>query len=165
MDEEILEQRYQLAVQFVGRTKGLSNEQRLKAYGLFKQVTSGDCSGSRPFLFDPIGCAKYDAWKAVAGMTSADARHQYLAFAISCGWVDPSAAAGGNDTNTSQNDHDSSTAFGGDTEGDERVARVLEAIAAAAAKAALEGTGGGGGGGGGIGAMMGPVQSTMRVRV
>ena len=32
MDEEILEQRYQLAVQFVGRTKGLSNE----LYGMSK---------------------------------------------------------------------------------------------------------------------------------
>ena len=61
--DETLDQRYQLAVAFVGKARQLSNDQRLRAYGLFKQAAAGDCAGSRPFLFDPVGCAKYDAWQ------------------------------------------------------------------------------------------------------
>lgn len=41
---------------------GASSTQKLALYGLYKQVTKGDCVGSRPGMFDAVGRAKYDAW-------------------------------------------------------------------------------------------------------
>jgi hypothetical protein len=34
-------------------------DQKLRAYGLFKQVTAGDCTAERPGFFDMVGGAKW----------------------------------------------------------------------------------------------------------
>lgn len=31
----------------------VTNDDKLTLYGLFKQATTGDCTGSRPGMFDP----------------------------------------------------------------------------------------------------------------
>ena len=56
-----------------------SNDDLLALYGLFKQATAGDATGSRPGLLDPKGRAKWDAWAARRGTTAADARRAYVA--------------------------------------------------------------------------------------
>ncbi len=43
------------------------NQTLLKIYGLYKQGSEGDVSGSRPGFADLIGRAKYDAWAALKG--------------------------------------------------------------------------------------------------
>jgi diazepam-binding inhibitor (GABA receptor modulator, acyl-CoA-binding protein) len=54
------------------------NDVKLRMYGLFKQVGTGDVTGSRPGFTDPVGRAKYDAWAAVKGTRTEDAMQQYV---------------------------------------------------------------------------------------
>jgi diazepam-binding inhibitor (GABA receptor modulator, acyl-CoA-binding protein) len=54
------------------------NDVKLKLYGLFKQGSTGDVTGSRPGFTDLVGGAKYDAWAAVKGISTEDAMQQYI---------------------------------------------------------------------------------------
>jgi acyl-CoA-binding protein len=69
----------------VARVNGLaaapSSNVLLELYGLFKQATSGDVSGSRPGMLDLKGRAKYDAWASRKGMSRDDAMRAYIAAA------------------------------------------------------------------------------------
>jgi acyl-CoA-binding protein len=56
-----------------------SNDQLLELYGLYKQATEGDVSGSRPGLFDLKGRAKFDAWAGKKGTSKDDAMRKYVA--------------------------------------------------------------------------------------
>ena len=56
-----------------------SNEQLLDLYGLYKQATEGDVSGSRPGMFDLKGRAKFDAWAKRKGTSKDDAMKKYVA--------------------------------------------------------------------------------------
>ena len=53
-------------------------ESLLKMYGLYKQATTGDVSGSRPGAFNFKARAKFDAWTEVQGMSNEDAMTQYV---------------------------------------------------------------------------------------
>lgn len=53
------------------------NETLLKLYALYKQATQGDARGKRPGFTDPVGRAKYDAWKRLAGTTREQAMIRY----------------------------------------------------------------------------------------
>ncbi|KAG5899546.1 hypothetical protein JTB14_008232 [Gonioctena quinquepunctata] len=55
-----------------------SNELMLRFYAYFKQATLGECLGSRPAFWDVVGRAKYDAWKALGGMTKEGAMAKYV---------------------------------------------------------------------------------------
>jgi diazepam-binding inhibitor (GABA receptor modulator, acyl-CoA-binding protein) len=55
------------------------NDVLLQLYALFKQGSLGDATGNRPGVFDLVGRAKYDAWKALAGTDPAQAQAQYVA--------------------------------------------------------------------------------------
>ena len=50
----------------------------LKIYALYKQASSGDVEGKRPGFTDLVGRAKYDAWAAVKGKTTAEAQQEYI---------------------------------------------------------------------------------------
>lgn len=69
----------------VARVNGLASAPPsnvlLELYGLFKQATSGDVSGSRPGMLDLKGRAKYDAWASRKGMSRDDAMRAYIAAA------------------------------------------------------------------------------------
>jgi acyl-CoA-binding protein len=56
-----------------------SNDELLALYGLYKQATEGDATGSRPGMLDPKGRAKFDAWTARKGTSAPDARKAYVA--------------------------------------------------------------------------------------
>ena len=56
-----------------------SNEELLQLYGLFKQATEGDVTGSRPGMLDLKGRAKYDAWARRKGTSKDDAMKAYVA--------------------------------------------------------------------------------------
>jgi diazepam-binding inhibitor (GABA receptor modulator, acyl-CoA-binding protein) len=66
----------------VSRVNGLpaapSNDVLLELYGLFKQATSGDVTGSRPGMMDFKGRAKYDAWATRKGLSRDDAMRAYI---------------------------------------------------------------------------------------
>lgn len=55
-----------------------ANETLLKLYGLYKQATQGDVRGKRPGFTDPVGRAKYDAWKRLAGQSREQAMTAYV---------------------------------------------------------------------------------------
>lgn len=56
-----------------------SNDRLLELYGLYKQATEGDVSGSRPGMLDLKGRAKFDAWSKRKGLSKDDAMKAYVA--------------------------------------------------------------------------------------
>jgi carboxylesterase len=56
-----------------------SNDQLLDLYGLYKQATEGDATGSRPGFLDLKGRAKFDAWASRKGVTKDEAMKKYAA--------------------------------------------------------------------------------------
>jgi len=56
-----------------------SNERLLELYGLYKQATEGDLTGSRPGMLDLKGRAKFDAWSKRKGLSKDDAMKGYVA--------------------------------------------------------------------------------------
>ena len=61
------------------RTKTtLGNAAQLELYGLFKQATVGDATGTRPGMLDIRGRAKFDAWAARRGLSKELAQQEYV---------------------------------------------------------------------------------------
>lgn len=60
-------------------TQDPGNATKLELYALYKQATEGDVTGKRPGFTDFVGRAKYDAWAALAGTSSEDAKSSYAA--------------------------------------------------------------------------------------
>lgn len=60
-------------------SKRPSNDTLLELYGLYKQATVGDVTGSRPGMLDMVGRAKYDAWAKLKKTGKEDAMKQYIA--------------------------------------------------------------------------------------
>jgi len=56
-----------------------SNDQLLELYGLYKQATEGDVTGSRPGMLDMKGRAKFDAWAKRKGASKDEAMKAYVA--------------------------------------------------------------------------------------
>lgn len=78
-DERKLQQRFEKAQHgFEEVAKKQPNDVKLRFYGLFKQATVGDVNISRPWAMDVPGRAKYDAWLACKGKTSAEAKAAYI---------------------------------------------------------------------------------------
>ncbi len=50
----------------------------LKIYALYKQATEGDAQGKRPGFTDMVGRAKFDAWAALKGKSTAAAQQEYV---------------------------------------------------------------------------------------
>jgi diazepam-binding inhibitor (GABA receptor modulator, acyl-CoA-binding protein) len=74
-----LQEDFQAAVARVnGLSTAPSNDVLLELYGLFKQATSGDVTGSRPGMMDFKGRAKYDAWSSRKGLSRDDAMSAYI---------------------------------------------------------------------------------------
>ena len=60
-------------------TRRPSNAELLDLYGLYKQATEGDATGSRPGMLDMKGRAKFDAWTKRKGTTKDAAMEAYCA--------------------------------------------------------------------------------------
>ena len=54
------------------------NDTKLTLYALYKQASSGDADGKRPGFGDMVGRAKWDAWNALAGKSSDEAKQEYV---------------------------------------------------------------------------------------
>ena len=71
---------FEQAVEAVaGLARDPGNDVKLRLYGLFKQATVGDVTGSRPGFTNPVGRAKYDARATVSGTAPDAAEEQYVA--------------------------------------------------------------------------------------
>jgi acyl-CoA-binding protein len=53
-------------------------DELLALYGLYKQATAGDATGSAPGMFDFKARAKHDAWARRAGMSPEAAMGAYV---------------------------------------------------------------------------------------
>lgn len=78
----------------------LTNAEKLKLYGMYKQASAGDVEGERPGMFDVVNQAKWDAWAELQGMPQGEAKRQYVAMVDDRApgwrdWVDKDAPAGG----------------------------------------------------------------------
>mmetsp|Transcript_67615 Transcript_67615/g.148292 ORF Transcript_67615/g.148292 Transcript_67615/m.148292 type:complete len:108 (+) Transcript_67615:76-399(+) len=63
------------------RAEGLpeaTDEDKLKIYGLYKQGTLGDVTGSQPWAVQVVARAKWDAWNALKGKSKEDAMKEYI---------------------------------------------------------------------------------------
>lgn len=56
----------------------LSNDVKLQFYGLYKQATEGDVTGTQPWAVQMEARAKWDAWNSRKGMSSEEAKSQYV---------------------------------------------------------------------------------------
>ena len=74
-----LEDAFIRATHAVGRLPARpDNDTLLRLYALYKQATEGDVQAPPPGFFDFVGNAKHEAWRALHGMTRADAMQRYV---------------------------------------------------------------------------------------
>lgn len=73
-----MEEKFKKASEEVKKLSDVSDENLLYLYGLYKQVTCGDCNISRPGFFDPKGQAKFDAWNSRKGLEKEKAQKKYI---------------------------------------------------------------------------------------
>ena len=55
-----------------------SVENMLKLYSFYKQATLGNVKGKRPGMFNLAAKSKYDAWEKIQGMSSEEAKKNYI---------------------------------------------------------------------------------------
>ena len=74
-----LHEKFEAAAEAVQElTKKPNNDIMLQLYSLYKQATKGDVDGKRPGMMDFVGRAKYDAWAALKGTPSDEAKQGYV---------------------------------------------------------------------------------------
>lgn len=57
-----------------------SQQEKLKLYGLYKQINYGDAQGEKPPMTDFVERAKYAAWEKCQGMTQEEAMKHCVDF-------------------------------------------------------------------------------------
>eukprot|EP00128_Syssomonas_multiformis_P001083 Colp12_sorted_trinity150504_noHs@13535 len=55
-----------------------SNDQKLKFYGYYKQVTEGPCTAAKPSFWDVVGVKKWEAWNRLGNMPKEEAMELYV---------------------------------------------------------------------------------------
>ena len=80
MSEDLTARFKQASTDVTELSEAPDNVAKLKLYALYKQASTGDCTGSRPGMMDFVGRAKYDAWKALEGKTQDEAKQMYIDF-------------------------------------------------------------------------------------
>ena len=59
-------------------TENASDDDQLQLYSFYKQAQLGDCNIDAPAFYEFRKKAKYNAWKALEGMSSNDAKKGYI---------------------------------------------------------------------------------------
>ena len=81
MDE--LEKKFNQVAKMVKKVKTQpSDEELLKLYGLYKQVTVGDINITKPSILSIKAKSKYNAWSKLKGKSKVDCIKEYVLFAI-----------------------------------------------------------------------------------
>ncbi|GBF90217.1 hypothetical protein Rsub_03350 [Raphidocelis subcapitata] len=79
-----LEEDFKAAAEEIRPVEGVSWDDMLEMYGLYKQATVGDNTTSKPGMLDPKGRRKWDAWNNKKGLTKEEAMTQYIACVQVC---------------------------------------------------------------------------------
>jgi diazepam-binding inhibitor (GABA receptor modulator, acyl-CoA-binding protein) len=74
---------FERAVEIVNQSKTKKNTQRdtalmLQFYSLYKQATTGDCIGKRPWMYQLEAQMKYDVWYEIKGTSKEEAEEAYI---------------------------------------------------------------------------------------
>jgi acyl-CoA-binding protein len=80
LDEDI-EAEFHRAADFVAQNAGkfqVSQTDKLKLYGCYKQATEGPCNIPKPGFFNFEAKAKWEAWKSLGKMTKEEAMQRYV---------------------------------------------------------------------------------------
>ena len=62
--------------------KDLSDDGKLKLYGLYKQAIVGDCNTEKPEMLDFKGKAKWEAWNKVKGKDKEVSKQEYVDYIL-----------------------------------------------------------------------------------
>eukprot|EP00980_Cylindrotheca_fusiformis_P002020 scaffold444_cov109-Cylindrotheca_fusiformis.AAC.17 len=74
-----LEESFDAAAEKARGIQNVSNDNKLKLYGLFKQATQGPIGDRpRPGFFSPTERAKYDAWALLGDKEKEQAMEEYV---------------------------------------------------------------------------------------
>ena len=73
-----LDEKFTKAAEDVKKLSELDNDNLLYLYGLYKQVTCGDCNVSKPGFLDLKGQAKWNAWESRKGLEKDKAQKKYI---------------------------------------------------------------------------------------
>jgi diazepam-binding inhibitor (GABA receptor modulating acyl-CoA-binding protein) len=73
-----IEKKFNKATKDIKGLNDLDNDNLLYLYGLYKQVTCGDCNVSKPGFFDFKGQAKWKAWESRKGLKKELAQQKYI---------------------------------------------------------------------------------------
>jgi len=92
LDDVDIVSKFNLASEFLSKnpTFNLTEDQRLRFYGLFQQAQFGDITTTKPALINPAGRSKWEAWKQYQGMPSPQAMEVYVSLVTGLcpGWLD-----------------------------------------------------------------------------
>ena len=73
-----LDEKFTKAAEDVKKLSELDNDNLLYLYGLYKQVTCGNCNVSKPGLLDLKGQAKWNAWERRKGLEKDKDQKKYI---------------------------------------------------------------------------------------
>lgn len=87
MSQENIDKLFNMAVDYVHKglaklqfpnKSELSDDNKLKFYGLYKTATVGQNNTERPGVLDFVGKAKWDSWKKYSTIGKKDAKLSYI---------------------------------------------------------------------------------------
>jgi diazepam-binding inhibitor (GABA receptor modulating acyl-CoA-binding protein) len=76
-DPKFLDQCFEKAQQELFDLPRCDNDDKLKIYGLYKQATVGDNTGSEPYSWNVRNHAKWIAWNNYTGLSCDVAKREY----------------------------------------------------------------------------------------
>ena len=77
--DDALQEQFEKSVKLIkNKITPTSNEDLLILYGLYKQVTQGNCTTPQPWAVQVEPRAKWDAWFAHSGMNKNEAMQKYI---------------------------------------------------------------------------------------
>ncbi|KAK2901363.1 hypothetical protein Q8A67_009478 [Cirrhinus molitorella] len=82
-DPKSIQRRFEAAVKVIRSlpedgSYDLSDDMLVMFYSYYKQATTGPCNTPKPNSWDPIGKAKWEAWKALGNMSKDQAMMEYV---------------------------------------------------------------------------------------
>jgi diazepam-binding inhibitor (GABA receptor modulating acyl-CoA-binding protein) len=73
-----MDEKFKKASDDIKKIKELDNDNLLYLYGLYKQVTCGNCNVQKPSFIDIKGCAKWNAWEDRKDISKEKAQKKYI---------------------------------------------------------------------------------------
>ena len=73
-----LEKEFQNSINLIKNIENIDNDDMLILYGLYKQITEGDCSTPQPWSFQTIYRSRWEAWYRNIGLQRSIAIQKYI---------------------------------------------------------------------------------------